>query len=295
MMRLRRARPWLGTLVEVHVEAIDETRALAAIEAAFAEIAAVHRLMSFHAPDSDLSRLNRDAARDAVAVDPRTFEVIALALAFARESRGCFDPTVARELVAWGLLPAPHGAAPANPAADWHDVVCADDGTVRYARPLWLDLGGIAKGYAVDRAIELLRETGVESACVNAGGDLRRIGPGSEPVHVRHPAAPALVLPGLELAEGSVASSAGYFVERGPGARAVGPHLHGRRRDAVGLDAAVTVIAARCAVADALTKIALADAQIAQGVLAKHAAEACVHDADSGWRMLSQAAQADAA
>ena len=289
-MQIRRARPWLGTLVEIRVEAMDEADALAAIDAAFAEIAGVHRLMSFHAPDSDLSRLNREAARGPVAIDARTFEVIALALEFARDSHGCFDPTVARELVAWGLLPNPQGAAPADPDADWRDVVCAVDGTVHYARPLWLDLGGIAKGYAVDRAIERLREAGIAAACVNAGGDLRRIGAGSEPVHLRDPAAPAMALPGLELAEGSVASSAGYFERRCHGARTVGPHVHGRRRDAVGLDSAVTVTAARCVVADALTKIVLADAQIARPLLVAHAAEACVHRAESGWRMLGHAA-----
>lgn len=289
-MQLRRARLWLGTLVEIRVEAADTVRALAAIDAAFAEIAAVHRLMSFHDPASELSRLNREAASAPIAVDPRTLEVIALALAFARESKGCFDPTVARELVALGLLPYPHGAPPADADADWRDVVCADDGSIRYTRPLWLDLGGIAKGYAVDRAIECLHAAGIASACVNAGGDLRRIGSGSEPVHLRHPAAPMLALHALELGVGAVASSAGHFERRRAGARSIGPHLHGRRRDAVGLDVAVTVTAARCAVADALTKIVLADAQIAQTLLAVHAAEGCVYLADTGWRMLGHAA-----
>ena len=81
-----------------------------AIEAAFAEIATVHRLMSFHAHDSDLTRLNRDAAQNAVrSIDARA-KCFRLALDFARASDGSFDPTVAAELVAWNLLPPPTDA-----------------------------------------------------------------------------------------------------------------------------------------------------------------------------------------
>jgi thiamine biosynthesis lipoprotein len=277
-MRLRRARPLLGTLVEIRVDGIDEARAQAAIDAAFGDIADVHRLMSFHEPSSDVSRINREASRVPVAVDPRTQEVLALALRFAGESEGCFDPTVAAELVAWGVLPKPDASAPASDAG-WRDIEVLDDGRVRTAKPLWIDLGGIAKGYAVDRAIERLIALGIESALVNAGGDLRRIGRGTEPVQIRDPSAPQRAVRTLLLGEGSVASSGGYF------ARA---HVDAMTRKPM-RERSVSVVADRCAVADALTKIVMSDPDAAARLLDAWNAEALVLDGDDA-RFIGRAA-----
>jgi thiamine biosynthesis lipoprotein len=267
-MRTRRARPLLGTLVDIRVDGVDEARALAAIDAAFAEVAAVHRLMSFHEATSDVSRINRDASRAPVAVDARTREALALALAFARESQGRFDPTVAAELVGWSLLPRPADAPEPAGDADWRDIEMLDDGRIRAARPLWIDLGGIAKGYAVDRAIECLLALGIELARVDAGGDLRRIGPGMEPVHIRDPSAPHRTARMMLLGEGSIASSGSYF-ERA--------HVDARTRTPI-LDRAVSVVADRCAVADALTKIVMSDADAAAPLLEAWNAQALVLD-----------------
>jgi thiamine biosynthesis lipoprotein len=278
-MRIRRARPLLGTLVDIRADAVDEARALSAIETAFAEIADVHRLMSFHEAASDVSRINRDASRAPVAVDARTRDVLALALAFARESQGRFDPTVAAELVAWNLLPRPCDAPAPAVGADWRDVEILDDGRIRAAKPLWIDLGGIAKGYAVDRAIECLSACGIEDACVNAGGDLRRIGCGTEPVHIRAPSAPQHLLRTLLLGEGSIASSGGYF-ER--------THVDALTREPM-RERCVSVVADRCAVADALTKIVMSDADAAAPLLDAWNAEALVLDGDDA-RLLGHAA-----
>lgn len=279
-MRTRRARPLLGTLVEIRVDADDAARALAAIEAAFDEVADVHRLMSFHEAASDVSRINRDASREPVVVDARTREVVALALAFARESDGRFDPTVAAELVAWDLLPRPSDAPEPAAGVDWRDLDVLADGRIVATKPLWIDLGGIAKGYAVDRAIERLIAFGIESACVNAGGDLRRIGPGTEPVHVRSPLAPHRPHRTLLLGDGSVASSGSYF------GRA---HVDALTRTPM-RECCVTVVADRCAVADALTKILMADAVAAAPLLDAWNAEALVFDAGGDAHLVGRAA-----
>jgi thiamine biosynthesis lipoprotein len=283
-MRTRRARPLLGTLVDIRVDhsgvdGVDEARALAAIDAAFAEIAEVHRLMSFHEATSDVARINREASRAPVAIDPRTREVIALALAFARESNGRFDPTIAAELVAWNLLPRPSDAPAPAIDADWRDIELCEDGRIRATKPLWIDLGGIAKGYAVDRAIDRLRAFGIDDACVNAGGDLRRIGSGTEPIHIRMPAAPHPPVRTLLLGEGSIASSGSYFQ---------GAHVDAMTRTSM-RERCVSVVADRCVVADALTKIVMSDADIAAPLLETWNAEALVFDGD-GARLLGRAA-----
>ena len=149
-----------------------------AIDAAFAVIDKVHRLMSFHDPDSDVSRLNREACKRHVAVDPWTYQVLETAIELNRESSGVFDMTVASLLQQRGLLP--RGAGDPAPAADRITAAGAvellGDRRVRYRHPgITIDLGGIAKGFAVDRALDVLRGCGLVRGLVNAGGDLRRI------------------------------------------------------------------------------------------------------------------------
>src|SRR4029077_13520657 len=112
----------------------------------FAEIATVHRLMSFHEAGSDLDRLHRARAGDRVSVDARTHEVLTWSARMASVSAGRFDPTVAAQQVARGLLPRPASAWSPHAAADWRDIELLDSHHVRLARPLWIDLGGIAKG-----------------------------------------------------------------------------------------------------------------------------------------------------
>ena len=284
---LRRMRPLLGTWVELRIEGIDLRRAGQAIERAFAEVAAIHRLMSFHETGSELSRLHRARAGELVAVDARTRTVLECALRVAEISAGRFDPTVAAQQVAWGLLPRPSAAGPAQPDADWRDIELVGARHVRLARPLWIDLGGIAKGYAVDRALEILADAGATQVCVNAGGDLRVAGMRVEAVHLRtHTGIEAS--PALELADAALATSAGT-VDSG-GAQASAAHVHGCTRRAVGAGRVVGVVAARCMVADALTKVVIAGAdELASHVLGHFNAQACVLDAGH-WSLLGAAA-----
>ena len=288
-MEIRRARPLLGTFVEIGVGGLPQAAVVCAIEEAFGKITLVHRSMSFHLRDSDVSRLNREAAGKPVRVDAMTIDVLAFALTLAQESAGRFDPTVAAELVAAGFLPKPCDApAPARDAT-WRDIEILDRHRVRFARPLWADLGGIAKGYAVDCAIECLRSHGVGTALVNAGGDLRRIGHGSELIHVRDPVAPDRLISLLELGEGAVATSASYFEHRTRRRRANGPHLDGATRRSVDAALSVSVLADTCMVADALTKVVLADRDFSEALLRRYGAEA-VTACSGNWQRLGRAA-----
>lgn len=283
MNEIRRARPWLGTLVEIRVGGLAGREALAAIEAGFAEVAAVHRRMSFHGADSDVSRLHRAPVGRALRVDARTHEVLAAALELARESAGRFDPTVAPHLVARGLLPRPPHAVEPDPQAGWRDVELLDGSRVRLHRAVWLDLGGIAKGYAVDRALDALRAAGAIAACVNAGGDLRRYGTAPEAVRLDH--ANALGAPLVELGDAALATSVVAAREPGRRRRAC-THLDARNGRGLRARRAASVVAARCMLADALTKVVLADLRVGARLLRRHGASACVHDGTGGWRLL---------
>jgi thiamine biosynthesis lipoprotein len=258
-----------------------------AIDAAFAEVARVHALMSFHEPESDVSRLNRAPPGRPVGVDPLTFETLRKALRLADLSGGVFDPTLGAALVSAGVLPEPPGAPAADPAACWRHVrLYRDEYSVSFARPLRLDLCGIAKGFAVDRAVEILRSAGAASGAVNAGGDLRVFGaPAQVALRAGRTLGPAA--PVLELEEGAAASSGSIDLYTDDKPMAL--HLAGRsRRRIAGRFACVT--APECIWADGLTKVVLANGTRASGVLAAFGARALALGPGRAWRSYGLAA-----
>jgi thiamine biosynthesis lipoprotein len=157
----------------------DDARALpGVVEAAFDEVDRIDRLMSHYKPDSPLSRLNREASARGVEVEPELFDLIEEALRYSRDSGGAFDITVGPLMRAWGFFQG-EGRVPADgEIADLrrrvgfeHVVLDRRNRTIAFDRPgIELDLGGIAKGYAVDRAVGVLRQHGVTTALVSAGG-----------------------------------------------------------------------------------------------------------------------------
>jgi len=249
---VRRARPLLGTLVDISAQG---DRAERAVQSAFAAVMRVQRLMSFHTRGSDVDRLNKLARRTPVAVHPWTWRVLREAQRLSAVSRGTFDITVAGCLVRWGYLPKRRSAA-VDRRADWHDVVLLPGQRVRFRKRLLIDLGGIAKGFAVDRAIDRLRAHGVLGAMVNAGGDLRAFGGAPQRIHVRDPRHPARLIACADLQTGAVATSASYFAASTWRSKLVSP-LVDRRRRASTNRSSVTVAAPTCMLADALTKVGL--------------------------------------
>jgi thiamine biosynthesis lipoprotein len=236
--------------------------------------------MSFHEPSSDVSRLNRLAASETVTVDPATFVVLTAAIEFAAESNGVFDVTIAADLVEWGFLPRPEGAPEPDTQGSWRDIELVAPGKVRFHRPLWIDFGGIAKGYAVDRAVAAMDLPPEAQISVNAGGDLRVGGPAAERILLRAPSDGQHV-PVLELENASLASSSGRDDLRD----GVGPHIDGSTHKSVGTNSFASVVARDCMTADALTKIVLAQGAKAAGLLVRHDATAYFHDG-AGWQTL---------
>ena len=271
---ITRAQVWLGTLVEIALHVATARDAYFAV--AFAAIAHVHRKMSAHDPASDLACIARDAHRRAVVVDPETYAVLQLAQALSCESHGLFDVTVAPLLARYGLLPA-SAAGKGTHCGRMRALQLESGYRVRANVPVALDLGGIAKGYAVDRAVTALRAAGAGAGLVNAGGDLRWFGSDSwMPVRVRHPTNPTVAVSLFEVRDAGVATSADYF--RG----AIGGLVDPRSRRLRSLGGSVTVVAPTCALADALTKVVALDHAGAATILARHGAHAFHLDVQDG-------------
>ncbi len=286
---IQRARPLLGTIVAIRIDGLNEDAANRAIEHGFAEIAQIHALMSFHESESDVSRLNREASMAEIAVDQRTFEVVRRAVEIADASGGIFDPTIAAELVARGFLPAPEHAPATDSTATWRDIELAGLNRIRFHKPLWIDLGGIAKGYAVDRAVEAMQLAPDVQCCVNAGGDLTVRGPRAERVLVRTDRPEGTTIPVIDIENGALASSSGRAQSREHGDFRVGPHIDGISHRSVGLASFVAVAAERCMIADALTKVVLVREEDAVPILRRYGATAYLQDAQGAWSTLEAA------
>lgn len=277
---IRRARPLLGTFVEIEVAGAPRSEMDGAIDAAFDAVAQVHRLMSFHEPDSDVGRLNREAGTRPVSVHAWTFRVLETAVELDRCSGGRFDITIAPALQAIGLLPSlKDKSAPLLRSPDAIELL--PDQAVRFrSTDVTIDLGGIAKGFAVDRAVAVLRDLGIPSGIVNAGGDLRAFGAQARTVHIRDPRHPTRPVCRIEVTDSALASTARPvdLVDGGePGSSAV---IDPATQRPVRLIDGVTVRARSCMVADALTKIVMISGTDAGELLESYQADALLISAD---------------
>lgn len=223
----------LGTFLAIQARgAIDEAAQTRALDRACECFQTVDQAMHPTAPGSDLVRIAEAPGGTLVVVHPWTFDVLSLALRLWRSSGGHFDPCI-----------------PTSPASIG-DLQLVEPASVRVPlRPALLDLGGIAKGFAIDRAVDALIEEGCDTGLVNAGGDMRAFGPQAYAIELR---IPGLSRP-LQLAASALAVSAPKTASspsghRGFYSRVTGTELSGH---------AVGVMAPTAAAADALTKCAL--------------------------------------
>ena len=275
--RVRRARPSLGTFVEITARGDSESKLHGAIDQAFEAVARVDRTMSFHHAGSDISRVNCEAFQRKVTVDPWTWSVLQAAQKLSHESDGLFDVTVARKLMQWNYLPRRYQNVS---EANWRDIVLEKNCTVRFRQRVIIDLGGIAKGFAVDRAVEALKRAGVPSGVVNAGGDLRVFGLKSELVHLRRPDEPMQLAGAIKLCDRALATSAIYFAQRRFGRVVESPLLDGRTCRSSRKLISVSVAASACMIADALTKIVFILREKSRPLLARYHADALLLERD---------------
>jgi thiamine biosynthesis lipoprotein len=175
----------MGSSLQIAVWTSDEPGARRAIDAVFAEFDRLENLLSVWRENSDVQRLNASAGRAGVAVGLDTLAVLEAAQQASRETRGAFDVTFGALTDVWRFdhdqdnrVPAPEAIASRLPLVD-HAAVSTDRnaGTARIARAgVTVHLGGIGKGYAVDRAAAMLRAAGFDAFLLQSGGDLYAAG-----------------------------------------------------------------------------------------------------------------------
>ncbi|MEK9713620.1 MAG: FAD:protein FMN transferase, partial [Thalassolituus sp.] len=237
----------------------DESAANQAIDNAIAEIQRIEALLSEWQPSSEISQINRNGFNQPVTVSAETLRLLEESLAISQASEGAFDITFKSAGRLWDFrnktIPSAEALAAATAAIDYHRVeITPALRQVRLLNPdTQIGLGGIAKGYAVDRAAQILRKAGFSEFTINAGGDLYAAGSNKVwRVGIQHPRKQNALIATLPVANAAVATSGDYerFFKKD------GIRYHHIIDPKTGLPArgsmSVTVIAPRAYMADAL-------------------------------------------
>jgi thiamine biosynthesis lipoprotein len=265
--RTQEYRYIMGTSVSIEAFGSDAAGRRAAIDEAFAAVSEVDRLMSNYRSDSELALINRCAALEAVRVSDPMLSVLQAAQEVSERSEGAFDVTVGPLVRLWGFHDrVPHVPTPAEleeirPLVGYRNLaVDAGARSVRFTRRgVELDLGGIAKGFAVELAAGVLRRHGL-AGFIDAGGNQFLLGhpPGKEvwEIGIKNPDRPEALLGVLDVDGGSVSTSAQYASSLRAGTRRYGHLLDPRTLQPCEEALSVTVVSPDGTLADALSKVA---------------------------------------
>ena len=223
----------MGTRIYVQLWAEDATKGNEAIDAVMAEMRRIDELMSHYKPESELSQINERANREPVQVDQELFELIKLSTYYSQITEGAFDITYASVGYLYDypkhVHPTEAQIKSALPGVNWRNMLLDEaQHTVRFEHPgMRIDLGGIGKGYAVDRGVAILKARGIDHAVVTAGGDTRIIGDHmGRPwlVAIRHPDNPQKVVTRIPLSDAAMSTSGRLRALLRRGRRALPPH-----------------------------------------------------------------------
>jgi FAD:protein FMN transferase len=260
---ITRSEPIMGTRCTVELWSEDKARGEAAIASVFDDMRRIDRLMSTWKEDTEISKVNREAGHRAVSISPELFGLLQESVKYSELTQGAFDITYASVGYLYdfkkGVHPDQKAIEAALPGINWRQMVLDPArNTVFFKRPgMRIDLGGIAKGYSVDRGIEILRQAGITRAMVNSGGDTRILGDRfGKPwvVGVRDPDHEGKVFLRLPLTDTAFSTSGDYeryFDEDGKRFHHI---IDPKTGDSARRCRSVTVIAATATRTDALTK-----------------------------------------
>jgi thiamine biosynthesis lipoprotein len=215
---VRRTQFIMGTLVEITLRERENSHKF--IDQAFEEMTRLEKLMSHNIPGSEISKINAHGNEAPVPVSAEVLQVIERGIYWGQRSEGMLDISIDPLQKLWQFdeehkaVPPQEDLALAVSRVDFQNIKIADRKIQLKEVGMSLHLGAIAKGYAVDRALELLARAGLKNALVNAGGDLAAIGGPKDglpwKIGLQHPRKPEAVIAELDLSSGAVATSGDY-------------------------------------------------------------------------------------
>ncbi len=271
-----RCQPLMGTFVVVKIKDIGQEEQLTKdrekfyqyiISIVFSEMKQVQSLMSFHDMDSDVSRINQISLAKKymnIEVHPWTLEVLQIAKDLFIQTGGSFDCGIGNHLMAWGLLPGQMSEEEYlyMQRSCLASILIENQAQIRLIGPVMLDLGGIAKGYAIDRGIQVLSRFGIERALINAGGDIRSLGPEQELISLRDVRDQSTYSPLGKIQDEALAVSSTSFCKKNIGNRHISHLVNPLSGQSIDDLWTYVVKAPSCVIADGLTKALAVDKDI---------------------------------
>ena len=211
---IKRSKILLGTVVEIQVRDADEQKTEDAINKSFAEVKRIDDLFTTYNQTSAVWNIN-NSSDTIISVDPEIFNLIVLCDSVAKISNNCFDVSLDNLIKTWGFdsgnpnLPKRESIDSVLTECGWKNINIGEQNNIIKNNNVGLNFGAIAKGYAVDKAMEVIENSGVEDALVNAGGEIKVIG--SEwIVGIQHPRIENEIIKKIKLKNISVATSGDY-------------------------------------------------------------------------------------
>ena len=218
---VKRTQMHMGTLVSITTVAPSQEIAQASIEAGFREIKRLEQLFSTWIPTSELSQVNAAAGREPVVVGPETLELVSRSLEMARLTEGGFNIAVGPAVEAWSVtererIPTREELQSLRLLVDWTMInIDSQARTIFLPKPgMRIDVGGIGKGYAADRAVDVMRKMGAKGGVVALSGDIKTFGdlPGMQgfPVGIRHPRQEGELIATVDLKNEAISTAGDY-------------------------------------------------------------------------------------
>lgn len=224
---VKRAQMHMGTMVSITAVASDKETGRKAIQAGFDEIKRLERMLSTWVASSELSQVNAEAGRHPVRVSRETFEIVAKSLEIARITDGGFNIAVGPAVELWSVterqfVPNNRELEELKDLVDWTSIQLDPDKRSIFLprRGMKIDVGGIGKGYAADRAAMEMKRTGAQGGIVALAGDIKAFGalPNAEgfPVGIKHPRQEEALIAEIDLRDEAISTAGDYerFFER---------------------------------------------------------------------------------
>lgn len=223
----KRTQMHMGTLVAITAVASDKSVGDRAMQAAFDEIKRLEQLLSTWRSDSELSRVNQAAGRRPVQVSSETLELVTRSLELGRLTMGGFNIALGPAIEAWSVIerqriPNERELQGLKPLVDWTRIQVNQEARTIYLlqQGMQIDVGGIGKGYAADRAVEEMKRAGARGGVVALSGDIKTFGVLPDrnrfPVGIRHPREEGALIAMIDLNDEAISTAGDYerFFER---------------------------------------------------------------------------------
>jgi thiamine biosynthesis lipoprotein len=211
---IKRTKILLGTVVEIQVRDVNEKKAEDAITKAFAEVKRIDDLFTTYNEASPIWKLN-NSSDSIISVDPEIYSLIVLCDSITKLSNGCFDVSLDNLTKVWGFytndpkFPVKAAIDSALSLSGWNNIKLIEENKIIKHNNVGLNFGAIAKGYAVDKAIEVLKNNEIKEALVNAGGEISVIG-NDWIVGIQHPREINSIIKKIKVDGFTVATSGDY-------------------------------------------------------------------------------------